>query len=206
MTNLVFIVDNDASVRRSLARLLRSEGIDSESFESATAYLSREPYDGVGCILLDINMPNMSGIELQARLEDRKNDIPVIFLTGHGNVSNSVTAMKRGAMDFLTQPVDKADLLRAVHSALDHHRRVLEASRSRDSVLSRIESLTPREHEVMLELITGAPNKIVADTLQIAVKTVKIHRANVMNKMGVRSVAELLQLCHVADIEPDPTR
>lgn len=199
----VFVIDDDASVRKSLSRLLRSEGIRAESYDSAAAYLTRDPFCGVGCIVLDINMPEVSGIELQAHLAARGCNLPVVFLTGHGDVSNSVAAMKRGALDFLTKPVDKSDLLSAVRNALDHHRQVLEETRTRDAILTRIDSLTAREREVMEQLITGAPNKAVADQLQIAVKTVKVHRAHIMEKIGVRSVAELLHLCHLAGIEPD---
>lgn len=199
----VFIIDDDNSVLKSLSRLLRSEGIQSECFESARSYLERDSYDGVGCILLDINMPEVSGIELQSRLVEQGHDLPVVFLTGHGDVSNSVVAMKRGALDFLTKPVDETDLLRAIRQALDHHRHVRELTRTRDAILNRVNSLTPREQEVMQQLITGAPNKVVADRLEIATKTVKVHRAHVMEKMGVRSVAELLHLCHLAGIEPD---
>ena len=199
----VFIIDNDPSVLKSLSRLLRSEGIQTECFDSAGAYLERDAHDGTGCILLDINMPEVSGIELQSRLIEQGHDLPVVFLTGHGDVSNSVVAMKRGALDFLTKPVDEAVLLLAVRRALDHHRRVRQVSRTRDTILARIESLTPRERDVMQLLITGAPNKVVADRLEIATKTVKIHRAHLMEKMGVRSVAELLHLCHLVGIDPD---
>lgn len=198
----VFIVDDDASVRRSLCRLLRSEDIRAEEFESGSAYMARSTYEGLGCILLDINMPEMSGIELQAKLAGLGCDLPVVFLTGHGDVSRSVLAMKRGALDFLLKPVDKADLLRAVRQALDHHRHVMRVKKSRAAIIARVESLTPREDEVMRQLITGAPNKVVADHLEIAIKTVKIHRAHVMEKMAVRSVAELLHLCHQVGIEP----
>lgn len=203
MTETVFIVDDDASVRKSLSRLLRAENLQTESFNSARAYLARKSYDGTGCILLDINMPGISGIELQARLVGRGDDMPIVFLTGHGNVRNSVLAMKRGALDFLTKPADEADLLRAVRRALDHHRHVRQVTRTRAVILERIGSLTPREYQIMQQLITGALNKVIADRLQIAVKTVKVHRAHVMEKMGVRSVAELLHLCHLADIDPD---
>lgn len=203
MTARVFIIDDDASVRKSLSRLLRSEDIQHESFDSASAFLARDAYDDVGCILLDINMPEVSGIELQARLVEQGSDLPVLFLTGHGDVSNSVMAMKRGALDFLTKPVDEADLLRAINNAMDHHRQILDVTQTRDVILGRLATLTPREHQVMLQLITGALNKVVADRLQIAVKTVKVHRAHIMEKMQVRSVAELLHLCHLAGIEPD---
>jgi FixJ family two-component response regulator len=199
----VFIVDDDASVRKSLARLLRSEGIETETFESAPAYLEREAYDGVGCLLLDINMPEMSGVELQTRLAERGQTLPIVFLTGYGDVAISVMAMKRGALDFLVKPADRADLLRTVRNALEHHRRIWAETAIRESILARVDSLTAREREVMQQLITGALNKTVADRLQIAVKTVKVHRAHTMEKMGVRSVAELLHLCHLAGIEPD---
>jgi FixJ family two-component response regulator len=202
VTETVFIIDNDHSVRRSLSRLLRAEGIRNECFESAQAYEDRELHNGVGCILLDINMPGMSGIELQARLLERGHDLPVVFLTGHGDVSSSVTALKRGALDYLTKPVDEADLLRVVRHALKLHRRVLADARVRNAIQARIDALTPREREIMLHLITGMPNKLVADRLQIAIKTVKVHRAHVMHKMGVRSVAELVHACHLAGIEP----
>ena len=202
MTATVFIIDDDASVRTSLSRLLRSEGIATESFESAPAYLDRDVHEGVGCILLDINMPEMSGIELQSRLVERGHALPIVFLTGHGDVAISVMAMKRGALDFLTKPVDREDLVRAVRQALVHHDRVREAAAMRNSVLRQIDSLTPREQDVMQQLITGALNKVIADRLGISVKTVKVHRAHIMEKMGVRSAAELLHLCHQAGIEP----
>ncbi len=203
MTDTVFIIDDDASVRKSLSRLLRAENLRTESFDSAGAYLDRDAHEGMGCILLDINMPGISGIELQARLVDQGSDMPIVFLTGHGDVRSSVLAMKRGALDYLTKPADEADLLRAVRQALEHHRHVRVVTRTRDVILERIDSLTPREQQVMQQLITGALNKVIADRLDIAVKTVKVHRAHVMEKMGVRSVAELLHLCHLAEIEPE---
>ena len=143
MSGIVFIIDDDASVRRSLSRLLRSENLQTEVFDSAGAYLDREAHDDTGCILLDINMPGISGIELQARLVDRGHDMPIVFLTGHADVTSSVLAMKRGALDFLTKPADEADLLRAVRQALDHHRHVREVRRTRDIILKRIDSLWP---------------------------------------------------------------
>lgn len=198
----VFIIDDDDATRKSLGRLLRAEDIQAESFSSARDYLARPHYDGIGCILLDVNMPELSGIELQAQLVDLGEEIPIIFLTGYGNIPLSVEAMKRGALDFLTKPVDEADLLPAIQHALDHHRALREAASIRESVKNRLATLTLREMEVMLELIIGAPNKIVADRLQIAVKTVKVHRAHVLQKMQVRSIAELLHLCHLVGIEP----
>jgi FixJ family two-component response regulator len=203
MMATVFIIDDDDATRRSLGRLLRAEEIRTEDFSSARDYLAREHYDGVGCILLDVNMPDISGIELQSQLVESGEELPIIFLTGYGNIPTSVEAMKRGALDFLTKPVDEADLLPAIRQALDHHRSLREASCIKESIKNRLASLTPREKEVMLELITGAPNKIVADRLQVAVKTVKVHRAHLLQKMEVRSVAELVHLCHLVGTEPD---
>jgi FixJ family two-component response regulator len=195
----VFIVDDDASVRRSLERLLRASGFHVESFDSGEHYLEREPFGGLGCVLLDINMPGVSGIELQQRLQDRGDTVPIVFLTGHGDIPTSVRAMKRGAQDFLTKPIDVDDLVPVIEDALLRHREILADDSERMQIKARLETLTPREREVMGELITGAPNKVIADRLGIAVKTVKVHRARVMDKMAVRSVAELVHLLHVAD-------
>ncbi len=199
----VFIIDDDPAMRSSLSRLLRANDISTEQFSSAQDYLERNSYDGIGCILLDVNMPGISGIELQARLVGSGHDLPIIFLTGYGNISMSVEAMKRGAIDFLTKPVDEADLLPAVTQALEHHHSLREKSSIREEIEARLSSLTEREKQVMHELITGAPNKIVADHLNIAVKTTKVHRANLLQKMGVRSIAELVHLCHIVGTEPE---
>ncbi|NNJ80044.1 MAG: response regulator transcription factor [Xanthomonadales bacterium] len=199
----MFIVDDDASMRKSVSRLLLANGIANESFPSARDYLGRASYDGIGCILLDVNMPDISGIELQTRLVDQGGDIPIIFLTGYGNISMSVEAMKQGALDFLTKPVSEEVLLPAVLGALEHHGSLKNASDIRESIEARLATLTRREEEVMQELITGAPNKIIADRLGIATKTVKVHRANLLHKMDVRSIAELLHLCHLVGTEPD---
>jgi FixJ family two-component response regulator len=199
----VFIVDDDDAVRKSLSRLLRVEDIATQEFASGDAFLSRQHYDGVACVLLDINMPRVSGMEVQARLVERQSDWPIVFLTGHGDVPMSVRAMKRGAVDFLLKPVDEANLLRAVRQALDHHRGVRSAMEARALITARLDTLTPRELQVTRLLITGAANKVVGCKLQIATKTVKVHRGNVMKKMGVRSVAELLRLCSLVGVEPD---
>jgi FixJ family two-component response regulator len=203
-SSTVFIVDDDKSVRRSLSRLLRAEGFTTESFECASAYLARDRYDGNGCMLLDVNMPDMSGMQLQKQLNALGNNLPVIFLTGHGDIAMSVQAMKLGALDFLTKPVDESDLIKVVRQALEHHQSLKQDRAIEASVTSRLATMTPRESEVLAELITGAPNKIVADRLGIAVKTVKVHRAQVFLKMGVRSVAELVHICHLVGIEPKP--
>jgi FixJ family two-component response regulator len=140
-------------------------------------------------------------MELQRRLTERGDSLPIVFLTGHGDIAMSVQAMKRGALDFLTKPVDQADLLRAVRRAIEHHRRTLDEASVREAIEVRLADLTPREHEVMCELLTGAANKTVADRLGISVKTVKVHRSHVMEKMQVRSVAELVHLYHLAGVD-----
>jgi FixJ family two-component response regulator len=202
MKKTVFIIDDDASIRKSIGRLLRANDLVTEDFPCAESFLEREAYDGVGCILLDVNMPGISGIELQAELVASNQTLPIIFLTGYGNISMSVKAMKNGAIDFLTKPAAEEDLLPAVLQALEHHRSLKNVRDIRASIKARMATLTRREEQVMRELITGAPNKIVADRLGIAIKTVKVHRANLLHKMEVRSVAELLHLCHLVGTEP----
>lgn len=200
---IVYIVDDDDAVRKSLSRVLRAEGIEASCHPSADDFLRQNLDPEVtSCLLLDVKMPAMSGLELQRRLAETGSNLPVIFLTGHGDIPMSVKAMKRGAADFLTKPVDAEDLLRAIRRALSVHRRARETAVLESGIRARIDSLTPREREVMHQLITGVQNKVVAERLGISVKTVKIHRANVMKKMDVRSVTELLHLCHLVAIDP----
>jgi FixJ family two-component response regulator len=198
----VFVVDDDGAVRRSLARLLRSVGFEVESFASGADLLARDPYDGVGCIVLDVRMPKLDGMGLQARLTDKGVDLPIVFLTGHGDIPMSVRAMKKGAVDFLTKPVDEDDLLTAVRQALLQHR-VARAERLEvEALRARADALTPREREVLRGVIAGALNKEVAAYLGIAEKTVKIHRGRVMQKLGASTVAELIQVCQRTGITP----
>lgn len=198
----VFVVDDDASVRKGLSRLLRLAGYCCEAFESADAFLSRERYPGVACLILDINMPGMKGDELQQRLLDTGYELPVVFLTAHGDIPISVRAMRMGATNFLTKPVDEEILLTSIREALALHRGWLADFRQRDAVLHAVESLTPREVEIMQYVIAGAINKQIAVELGIAEKTVKIHRARAMKKMSVSSVADLVRQCEIAGISP----
>ncbi len=198
----VFIVDDDASVRRGLSRLIRSMGWNVETFPSASAYLQRAPFEGNGCIVLDIRMPGISGPELQQALIEQPYCLPIIFLTGHGDVPASVAAMKRGAYDFLQKPVDEEDLTRAIESALAWDRDQRARFEEVTKILQRLEMLTPRERQVMEHVIAGQLNKQVAALLGIAEKTVKIHRGRVMNKMQVGSVAELVRACETAGVLP----
>lgn len=198
----IFVIDDDASVRKSLARLLCSAGLNVETFPCAEAYLERKPYDGVGCIVLDICMEGLSGTDLQARLAEHGCDIPIIFLTGHGSIPMTVSAMKRGAADYLTKPVDEEVLLQTIHQTLARHEAVVHKRTEVEAMRGRLETLTPRELEVMRCILTGALNKQIARRLGIAEKTVKVHRGRVMEKLGIMSVAELVRFCAAVGVQP----
>lgn len=191
---VVFVVDDDASMRRSLDRLLRSLGYGVETFASARAFLDRPPMQGIACLVLDLRMPEVDGLDLQARLAARGDDLPVIFVTGHGDVPSSVRAMKAGAFDFLTKPFDESVLRAAIERALDWHAEVRASRASLDALRARFVTLTPREREVCEQVADGWLNKQVADRLGTSEKTIKVHRARVMEKLGVRSVAELVRI------------
>ena len=164
---MVFVIDNDASVCRGLSRLLRSAGYETEAFHSAADYLEREPFDGVGCLVLDVRMPHLSGIELQLRLNEQHSDLPITFLTGHGDLPMGIEAMKRGAENFLTKPVDEEALLDAVRRALVRHRAVRTQRLELAAVEARLDTLTPREYEVLQCILGGAINKTIAADLSI---------------------------------------
>jgi FixJ family two-component response regulator len=196
----IFVIDNDASVCRGLSRLLRSAGYETEIFYSAADYLEREPFDGVGCLVLDIRMPQMSGTELQLHLNEQHSDLPIIFLTGHGDLPMGIKAMKRGAEDFLTKPVDEEALLDAVQRALIRHRAVHSQHLESADVQARLETLTPREFEVLQCILGGSINKKIAEDLSVTEKTVKAHRKKVMTKMAASTPAELGRICASLDI------
>ena len=190
----VFVVDDDAAVRKALSRLLRSVGVAAAVFASPREFLAQ--YDPVapGCLVLDIAMPGFSGLELQTTLGEKGNVLPIIFLTGHGDVSKSVQAMKHGAFDFLSKPVKDKDLLTVVRAAIETDAFVRREQAKLSEVLTRVDKLTPREREVLLHVVAGKLNKQVARDLGITEATVKMHRARVMVKMKVQSVAELARL------------
>jgi len=197
----IFVIDDDASVRKGLARLPGSAGLNVETFPSAEAYLERNRYDGLGCIVLDVCMGGLSGTDLQARLAQSGCNIP-IFLTGYGGIPMSVGAMKQGAVDFLTKPVDDEVLLQTIQQSLARHEGVVRGRIETGALRARLETLTPREAEVMRCVLTGALNKQIAARLGIAEKTVKIHRGRVMEKLGIASVAELVRFCAAVGVEP----
>jgi RNA polymerase sigma factor (sigma-70 family) len=190
----VFVIDDDASVRKSLARLLRSEGFAVEALESADEFLARYLRERPGCIVLDFQMPGLDGLELQSRLKEVDCELPVVFISGHGDVPCSVRAMKEGAVDFLTKPFEDEQLLAAVRRALERDRTQRAMRREREDVDGRLALLTPREREVFRHIVLGMLNKEVAEQMGISEKTVKVHRARVMEKMEADSLAELVRL------------
>ena len=195
-TPVIFIVDDDVSVRKSLARLIRSAGYAVEAFGSAEEFLSRGPSIGPCCLVLDVRMPGVTGLDLQKSLAGAMHGIPIVFITGHGDVPMSVNAMKAGAVDFLTKPFEGKDLLEAVQRAMAKDTRDLGTEARTGEVRRRVNLLTPRQRQVFALVVTGLRNKQIASELHIAEKTVKVHRAQVMEKMRARSLAELVRLAN----------
>lgn len=191
---MVFIVDDDESVRKSIARLVKSIGLNAETFPSPQSFLDRKPYNGPCCLVLDVRMPGMSGIDLQRELEKSGLFLPVIFITGYGTVPMSVQAMKNGAVDFLPKPFKDQDLLSAIQQAIDKDKQARKDLAEIEGIQHRIDRLTHREYEVLSLIISGMLNKQVAFHLGISEKTVKVHRARVMEKIQVDSLAELVRL------------
>ena len=191
---LVFLVDDDASVRKSLARLVKTAGYEAELFASVRDFLARAPYDGPCCQVLDVRMPGLTGLDLQEALRVAGQRLSIVFITGHRDIPVSVKAMKAGAVDFLTKPVDAETLLEAIRQAvartLTDRRRQARVTEIR----GRIATLTPREAAVFALVVTGMLNKQIGSQLGIAEKTVKVHRARVMEKMQAGSLAELVRL------------
>jgi FixJ family two-component response regulator len=201
----VFVVDDDASVRKSTTRVLASAGYSVETFTSAREFLAREPYGGPCCLVLDIRMSGMSGLELQETLVTTGRRMSIVFLTGHVNVPMSVKAMKRGAADLLTKPVDAKDLLAAIQRALAKDVEDLGEEARVAEVRKRVKLLSPRETEVFALVVTGMLNKQTAAALGVSEKTIKVHRARVMEKMQAGSLAELVRLAdRVGVIVPKP--
>ena len=198
----IFVIDDDASVRKSLSRLLRSAGYTTETFASAEEFLGREHYTGIGCLLLDVQMPGLSGLGLQEELNKADYHMPIVFITGHGDIPMSVEAMKKGAIDFLTKPFHDKDLLQVIEKAIEKD---TYARAEYDEILDirrRIERLTLREYEILGYIITGMLNKQIAFELGIAEKTVKVHRGRILEKLCVGSVAELVRLTEKVGLKP----
>jgi FixJ family two-component response regulator len=191
---VVAIVDDDPSVRRSLQRLIRSAGWKAEPFASAQEFLASPTTDAPSCLVLDLQLPGLSGLDLQKRLAEVGRDIPIVFLTGHGNIPTSVQAMKAGAVEFLTKPIDEQDLFRAIQEAIERDRRTRQQHAGMRELRDRYESLTAREQEVMQQVISGMLNKQIAAELSITEDTVKFHRGHIMRKMRADSLADLVRM------------
>jgi FixJ family two-component response regulator len=201
---VVFIVDDDRAVREALQSLLRSVGLRVELFDSAAGFMESALTDAPSCIVLDIRLPRLSGLDFQAELAKAGFDLPIIFITGHGDIQMSVQAMKAGAVDFLTKPFRDQDLLDAVTAAIECDRGRREEKRKTSRLRSRYDSLTPREREVMALVTSGLMNKQVAADLGLSEITVKIHRGHAMRKMGAKSLAELVKMAGTLGVK-DPT-
>jgi FixJ family two-component response regulator len=191
---IVFVVDDDAAARSAMESLLQSVGLRVETFGSASAFLQREAPDGPCCLVLDVRLPGMSGIELQRSLTSTGVNIPIIFITGHGDIPMSVEAMKAGAMEFLTKPFRGQELLDAIHNAIQRNRAVRYDEARVAELRRRVETLTPREREVMQRVIAGLLNKQIAAELGTSERTIKIQRAGVMRKMGADSLPDLVRM------------
>jgi FixJ family two-component response regulator len=197
---VIFIVDDDPSVRKSLTRVMTAAGYAVEAFASAREFLAREPYTGPSCLVLDVRMPGLSGLDLQDALAGTGRRTPIVFITGHGDISMSVKAMKAGAADFLTKPFDVEQVLEAVERAVTKDVKDAGDAALTEAVRERVKLLTPRETEVFALVVTGMLNKQIAAELGVGEKTVKVHRARVMEKMQAGSLAELVRLADRAGV------
>jgi FixJ family two-component response regulator len=200
---VIAIVDDDPSVRRGLQRLIRSAGWKAETFASAQEFLAR-PRDGFpNCLVLDLQLPGLSGLDLQKRITEVELGVPIIFLTGHGNIPASVQAMKAGAVEFLTKPVDEQELLRAIQEAVERDRCARQQHAETAGLRERYKSLTAREQEVMLRVISGMLNKQIGAELNVTEDTVKFHRGHIMRKMRADSLADLVRMAEGLRIRSD---
>lgn len=195
----VYIVEDDDAVRDSLQMVLESVGYTVTTFSSANAFLEAYNPDMAGCIVLDIRMPGMSGMELQRKLNERNSILPIIFVTGHGDVPMAVEAMQQGAVDFVQKPYREQELLEKIERAFAIDRANREGLQQRQAIAARLESLTPRELDVLRLMVEGRANKVIAIELDISQRTVEIHRARVMEKLGANSLAHLVRMVMAVD-------
>ena len=198
--SIVFVVDDDAPVREALKRLFRSAGLQAQTFGTTTEFLNARLPDVASCLVLDVRLPGTSGLDFQSELAKAKIQLPIIFITGHGDIPMSVKAMKAGAVEFLTKPFRDQELLDAIGIALNLDRTRRENEKAISSLRALFESLTPREREVMTLVTAGLMNKQIAAKLDVSEVTVKVHRGNAMGKMRARSLAELVRMADVLGI------
>jgi FixJ family two-component response regulator len=191
---VVFVVDDDEPMRRSLENLIRSVGLRVEAFATAQEFLRGKRPDVPGCLVLDVRLPGLSGLDLQKRMAEANSEIPIIFITGHGDIPMTVQAIKAGAVEFLTKPFRDQDLLDAIHQALERDRHARKQRAKVEELRSRYRSLTPREREVIALVVAGLLNKQIAGELGTSEAAVKVHRQHVMEKMGADSLADLVRL------------
>jgi FixJ family two-component response regulator len=203
--SLVFAIDDDASVRKGLARLLRSAGYKHEIFEAASDFLARPTHSGPSCVIVDVQMPVLNGMDFQETLIQQRREEQLVFVTGHGDIPMCAQAMKAGAVDFLRKPFDDEELLQCVQRALTRSAEQRRRSAEKNEAQRLLDLLTPREFEVMELVTTGMLNKQIAGELGTAQKTVKVHRGRVMQKLGITSVAELVRLVHRAGLASPAT-
>ncbi|MCG8523224.1 MAG: response regulator transcription factor [Pseudomonadales bacterium] len=190
----VYVVEDDEAVRDSLELLLKSDSKPVKTYESANAFLKDYSDKMAGCIVLDIRMPGMDGMELQKKLNDKHSILPIIFVTGHGDVPMAVDAMKEGAVDFIQKPYREEALLEKIEAALEQDQEQRKSLDEKQEIIRRVKSLTPREREIMDRMIVGQANKVIAIELEISQRTVEIHRSRVMHKMGTHSLAHLVRM------------
>jgi len=190
----IFVVDDDEAVRRGLSALLGAKGYAVETFPTAEAFLARASPNPPACLLADVRMPGMSGLELQAQLKQRGAKLPMVVITGHGDVAMAVTALKAGAVDFIEKPFDADAIVAAVEEGVRQSTAAEARGAGRAEIAERVATLTPREREVMDLVVAGQPNKVIAFRLKIAIRTVEIHRARVMEKTGARNLSELVRM------------
>jgi len=200
--SVVYIVEDDPSFRKSMERLIRVSGYEAAAFESANAFLTKTSIKHPACLLLDVCLPDVDGLSFQKELREKGFTLPVIFMTGHGNIPMGVQAMKNGAIDFLPKPFEKKDLLNAINKAIEQDCQNMQEEFQKEKINDLIETLTLREKEVLRYVISGRLNKQIANALGIAEKTVKVHRSRVMEKTKCLSVADLVRLAEQANISP----